>query len=133
METFVHKNMAILGDAAHAMTPFLGSGAGQAVEDAFILGTVLGHPNTTRETISRALEVYDTIRRPLALDVQARSRLSGRYRSLRLDGVSFENRTDREGLWEDLQRLATKSNEIRMEGSVQPYYEEAMRLLETVK
>ncbi|KAL1671590.1 hypothetical protein EV122DRAFT_256412, partial [Schizophyllum commune] len=32
LPTFVHGRTALLGDAAHSMTPFQGSGAGQAVE-----------------------------------------------------------------------------------------------------
>ncbi|HEY1323259.1 MAG TPA: FAD-dependent monooxygenase [Streptosporangiaceae bacterium] len=34
--------VALLGDAAHAMTPHLGQGACQAIEDAFVLASVAG-------------------------------------------------------------------------------------------
>ena len=34
--------VAILGDAAHAMTPHLGQGACQAIEDAVVLASVAG-------------------------------------------------------------------------------------------
>ncbi|KAL0954169.1 hypothetical protein HGRIS_005302 [Hohenbuehelia grisea] len=66
LSSFASGGAALIGDAAHAMTPHQGSGAGQAMEDAFILATLLGHPRTTRGTISRALKVYDEIRRPFA-------------------------------------------------------------------
>ncbi|HEY0700235.1 MAG TPA: FAD-dependent oxidoreductase, partial [Micromonospora sp.] len=35
---YVRGGVALLGDAAHAMTPYLGQGAGQAIEDAVVLG-----------------------------------------------------------------------------------------------
>lgn len=34
-------NICLLGDAAHAMTPNMGQGAGQAIEDAYLLATAL--------------------------------------------------------------------------------------------
>jgi 2-polyprenyl-6-methoxyphenol hydroxylase-like FAD-dependent oxidoreductase len=37
------NNVVLLGDAAHASTPYLGQGAAQAMEDAHVLATVLAH------------------------------------------------------------------------------------------
>lgn len=86
-----YGNAALLGDAvritydrrplsfndkssqAHAMAPFQGSGAGQAVEDAYILGSLLGHPLVTLETVPAALKIYEQIRLPHANEVQRRS------------------------------------------------------------
>ncbi|KAG2157162.1 hypothetical protein DEU56DRAFT_6870 [Suillus clintonianus] len=62
-----------MGDAAHAMAPFQGSGAVQSIEDAYILATVLGHKPTTIELVSRALVIYDKLRRPFSSDVALRS------------------------------------------------------------
>ena len=67
---------------AHAMTPFQASGAGQAIEDALILSTILGNSNITLPNVHTALEVYDEIRRPFALDIQERSRQNGQQASL---------------------------------------------------
>jgi len=64
------------------MTPFQASGAGQAIEDALILSTLLGNPKTSLHNVHTALEVYDEIRRPFALDIQERSRLNGQQASL---------------------------------------------------
>lgn len=132
MSTFVHQNVALIGDAAHAMTMFLGAGASQGVEDAYILATALGHPNTTRETLGRALVVYDTIRRPVALAVQENSRKSGHYACFRMEGINFENRTDPEDLWEDLQRVSKARQELVTGadiGVVDGPYEEVLRML----
>ncbi|THH08567.1 hypothetical protein EW145_g2622 [Phellinidium pouzarii] len=72
-----HDRVALLGDAAHAMTPHLGSGAGQAIEDAYILSALLAHPLTTLSTLPVALKVYEDVRLPHANDVQRRSAENG--------------------------------------------------------
>ncbi|KAG1753444.1 hypothetical protein EDB19DRAFT_2035323 [Suillus lakei] len=69
--------VAIMGDAAHAMAPFQGSGAGQSIEDAYLLATVLGHEATTLETVPRALVIYDKLRRPFSSDAAMRSMRGG--------------------------------------------------------
>ncbi|TFK48376.1 FAD/NAD(P)-binding domain-containing protein [Heliocybe sulcata] len=78
LPTWVSGRVTILGDAAHAMTPHEGSGAGQAIEDAYLLGTLLGHPHATRTTLPAALAAYDRVRRPFAESVQRKSRENGR-------------------------------------------------------
>ena len=50
--------VALLGDAAHAMTPDLGQGACQAFEDAVTLASVLD------ADVPAALARYDALRRP---------------------------------------------------------------------
>ncbi|CCM00599.1 uncharacterized protein FIBRA_02635 [Fibroporia radiculosa] len=77
LPSFVSGRVAVLGDAAHGMMPYQGSGAGQAVEDGYILAVLLGHKNTTAGTLARALQVYDAIRRPFAQGAAARSHLGG--------------------------------------------------------
>lgn len=49
----------LLGDAAHAMTPFLGQGAATGIEDAVMLARALEHCDSTAEALSR----YETSRR----------------------------------------------------------------------
>ncbi|KAI5118815.1 hypothetical protein M0805_000203 [Coniferiporia weirii] len=73
-----HGRVALVGDAAHAMTPHQGSGAGQAIEDAYILSALLAHPLTTSSNIRTALEVYESVCLPLGIDVHRRSRLNGK-------------------------------------------------------
>ena len=50
-EKWVRGRVTILGDAAHGMLPHLGAGAGQGLEDAYVLGKLLGHPQTTLENV----------------------------------------------------------------------------------
>ncbi|KAL5522588.1 hypothetical protein ACEPAG_8605 [Sanghuangporus baumii] len=72
-----HDRVAIIGDAAHAMTPHQGAGAGVAIEDAYILAALLTHPQTTLATLPMALKVYETVCLRHANKVQQRSRLHG--------------------------------------------------------
>ncbi|KAJ3989844.1 FAD/NAD-P-binding domain-containing protein [Lentinula detonsa] len=76
---FVDGKVALLGDACHAMAPHEGAGAGQAIEDAFILAALLEH--ATQETIPFALEAYQHVRLPFANHV-----LKGSYDS----GLMYE-------------------------------------------
>ncbi|KAI0294489.1 salicylate hydroxylase [Multifurca ochricompacta] len=80
-------NVAILGDAAHAMTPFQGAGAGQAIEDALVLSTLLAHERTTKRNAQQVLEIYSRVRQPVATGVARRSRMNGEYFSLRWPGL----------------------------------------------
>jgi len=55
-------NVVLLGDAAHAMTPNLGQGGAQAVEDAYVLAEQCGRATS----IADALRHYESIRMPKA-------------------------------------------------------------------
>lgn len=71
--TYFKKRFAILGDAAHASTPHQGAGAGQAIEDAFIISNLLGEINSVDE-IEKAFHAYDAVRRPRSQKVVKTSR-----------------------------------------------------------
>ncbi|KAI0727686.1 FAD/NAD-P-binding domain-containing protein [Fomitopsis betulina] len=77
LPTYVGERVALLGDSAHAMNPHQGSGAGQAIEDSFVLASLLADPRVTRRTLPKVLEIYDSIRRPVSQDVARRSRDQG--------------------------------------------------------
>jgi len=62
--------IALLGDAAHAMTPHLGQGACQAIEDAMVLAHVAAGSGDLAE--------YTAVRRPRATAIARRSRSIGR-------------------------------------------------------
>ncbi|KAJ7747330.1 FAD/NAD-P-binding domain-containing protein [Mycena metata] len=72
---FVTDRVVLLGDAAHGMSPHLGAGAGQAIEDAYILAHVLGAAAADR--FDAALEAYQQTRLPVANHVLRSSYESG--------------------------------------------------------
>ncbi len=67
--------VTLLGDAAHAMLPYLAQGAGQSIEDAWVLARCLGQ---NRDDTDRALEQYAACRRERTAKMQAGSREAGR-------------------------------------------------------
>ena len=69
-------HVCLLGDAAHASTPHQGSGAGMALEDAYVLSSLLGHVRMVEE-LELALEAYDHVRRPRAMELVKTSRECG--------------------------------------------------------
>ncbi len=60
--------MTLLGDAAHAMLPFLAQGACQAVEDAAVLAGCLAEAEPA--SAAAALSRYEAIRMPRASRIQ---------------------------------------------------------------
>lgn len=64
----------MLDDAAHAMTPNLGQGACQALEDAVTLAAALGAESTVESALAR----YDALRRPRSQAVAQAARQAGR-------------------------------------------------------
>jgi salicylate hydroxylase len=70
---YVHGRVALIGDAAHAMLPHQGAGAGQGLEDAWLLARLLGDPQAVQTTPEELLKTYDAIRRPRACRVQRTS------------------------------------------------------------
>lgn len=73
LPTYVRGRVALLGDAAHAMTPNMGQGANQGLEDAVTLAALLDR----RGGIEDALDEYDRVRRPRTQSIATRSRLIG--------------------------------------------------------
>ncbi len=67
---YVHGRAGLIGDAAHAMLPHQGAGAGQGLEDAWLLARLLADPQVMDSQPQAVLEAYDAIRRPRACRVQ---------------------------------------------------------------
>lgn len=76
----------MMGDAAHASTPFQGQGAGQAIEDACVLSALFEKVSTPND-VPNALAAYDQIRRPRAQRVVSTSREVGQMMSMQQPGI----------------------------------------------
>ncbi|KAH7915880.1 hypothetical protein BJ138DRAFT_1109221 [Hygrophoropsis aurantiaca] len=127
-------NVALLGDACHAMTPHFGAGAGQAIEDAFVLGRLLAHDLTTLSNIPTALRIYQDIRLPFATFVARESFKTGYMTNFLapgyFDGIDLSNEK------EDLERLHQAllkqwAWQVR-DGSIEEWVEAEKQLKESV-
>jgi salicylate hydroxylase len=72
LEHWTAGRVALLGDAAHAMLPFLAQGAAQGFEDAVALADCL--KSAEPQTVEAALKRYEDLRRPRANHVLMMSR-----------------------------------------------------------
>jgi FAD-dependent urate hydroxylase len=64
---WTRNRVAIAGDAAHAMSPVLGQGAGAGFEDAAVLVDLLTAPHLP---VPQAFASYENFRRPVAQGLQ---------------------------------------------------------------
>ena len=101
---WVRGRVALLGDAAHALTPNMGQGAGMAMEDAAVLAAELARADRGETDVPAALASYvahrqrrvDTIVR-LSREIGAEGQLTGtlacwlRNRRIRREGRSPEH------------------------------------------
>lgn len=74
LRTWIEGPITLLGDAAHPMTPFLGMGAGMAIEDAMVLARILAN----FEDWQAALTIYQSMRLPRANRMFEESAARGR-------------------------------------------------------
>ncbi|KAF8624147.1 hypothetical protein AX17_007210 [Amanita inopinata Kibby_2008] len=133
MDSYVHGRVVLAGDAAHAMLPHQGSGAGQAIEDAYMLSSLLGNPKTTRKTLDHAIQVYDDTRKPFANGIYRKSRLAGHYMMLHPDVIDFPEDEEPEVTMKNLAELGDNITEnwswswrTRIDSSV----DDAVKMLE---
>ncbi|KAL1863466.1 hypothetical protein Plec18170_000301 [Paecilomyces lecythidis] len=94
---FSGGKVALLGDAAHSMLPHQGAGAGQAVEDGYILGRAIQDFFRSGSRDPKGLEdwlnLYQAVRLPRAEKVQQTSRQAGELYEMQapeLKGLSYE-------------------------------------------
>ncbi len=72
-KTWYQNSICLLGDAAHAMTPNMGQGACQAIEDAFVLAQCL-----STHKVNKAFENYQKLRQRKANQMVNMSRRIGK-------------------------------------------------------
>ncbi|KAF8532313.1 hypothetical protein JB92DRAFT_3104109 [Gautieria morchelliformis] len=116
--------VTILGDAAHAMTPFIGSGGGQVIEDVYVLARLLGSSLATRNTLPSVLRGYEQVRMPRANKVIMCTRESRR-------ALEFQDEYE-ESSGEDVAQAMTSLTEWLWEGKGDPDddVQEAKKLIE---
>jgi len=79
----------MIGDAAHATGPFVGNGAGQAIEDAAVLNALFARV-TEASQIPTVFCAYDAVRRERSTKAISISRDVGRLYAYALDGVGTD-------------------------------------------
>lgn len=106
--TFLEGKVALLGDACHATTPHQGAGAGQAVEDGYVLSKALADwlAGGRKSSLKEWMDLYQRIRLPRAQKVVSTSRQAGELYELEspdLADLSFD-----EALPTVVERLKTR-------------------------
>jgi len=79
--------LVLVGDAAHAMPPFLGQGANQAIQDAYSLASNLA----SADTVSEALAKYQRTRLPPTASLTLKSVLVGKLETQAGAGAVFRD------------------------------------------
>ncbi|KAH8168500.1 FAD binding domain-containing protein [Sarocladium implicatum] len=74
---YANGQVCIMGDAAHATSPWGGAGAGIAIEDCFLLGHLFAAVESAKD-ISSAFQVFDELRRPRCQQIIDDGRQTGR-------------------------------------------------------
>ncbi|KFZ10498.1 hypothetical protein V501_05170 [Pseudogymnoascus sp. VKM F-4519 (FW-2642)] len=122
--TYYKGRLCLLGDAAHASTPHQGAGAGQAIEDAFILSHLFGQVHSAAD-ITQAFKAYDAVRRPRSQRVVTTSKEAGCLYEMEDEEVGNDLDKARENLlarckwiWEnDLNSQFREAQDAMMNGS----------------
>jgi salicylate hydroxylase len=105
LPSWTHKSnkFTLIGDAAHAMTPYLAQGAAMGIEDAAILGGILSSPSyTSPHTLPQALGLYEKLRLKRTARVAAAS-IDSRWFTQMSDGEEQRKRDEwllaHPGIW----------------------------------
>ncbi|KJA16000.1 hypothetical protein HYPSUDRAFT_193707 [Hypholoma sublateritium FD-334 SS-4] len=106
LDSYASGRIFVGGDAAHAMPPHQGSGAGQAIEDAYILAKLLTHPKSTKALIPKISEVYNSVRQPRGNSVLAASIRTGRLYEFLAPGFEHVQEGDTNIPFENLHEIA---------------------------
>jgi salicylate hydroxylase/6-hydroxynicotinate 3-monooxygenase len=72
LERWTDRNVTLLGDACHPMTPYMAQGAAMAIEDAAVLSRCLD--GVGREEVAKAFRRFESSRKDRTVRVQQTSR-----------------------------------------------------------
>ncbi|TKX21293.1 FAD-binding domain-containing protein 36 [Elsinoe australis] len=75
LDAYVCGKTVLIGDAAHPMTPHMGQGTNQALEDAEGLSILL-NPKVNASNITDHLYKWEAVRKPRASEIQLNSRVA---------------------------------------------------------
>ncbi|KAI1148422.1 mannitol 1-phosphate dehydrogenase 2 [Nemania diffusa] len=78
--------ICLVGDAAHATTPHQGSGAGMGIEDAYVLGNLIGEANSVAD-LDKAFKAYEEVRKTRSQKVVTTSREAGQIWDFEGEGI----------------------------------------------
>lgn len=129
--TYVRGPICVMGDAAHATTPWQGSGGGMSLEDSLVLSALLGRRGgvSTPAEARLALRAYDAVRRPRTQRIVESSRGTGEV----LMGVGVGGGdAEVEGYLREPGTLLRRWDFI-LDLDVEKHMEEAVELLERLK
>lgn len=83
-----HRGRVLLvGDAAHALVPHQGAGAGQALEDAYVLASLLGDEACTRDSVEPVLAAFEAVRHGRTCRAQRTSHEAGNVYEYAGEGI----------------------------------------------
>jgi hypothetical protein len=99
LETFIHGQVALVGDAAHPPLPYLGQGAQQVLEDAGTIALLLKQlclikSKDNKASISvthlqAALKLYDQIRVPRNQEILGKGKSWGAFQQKRAENAKY--------------------------------------------
>ena len=117
--TYYKSRVCVIGDVAHASTPFQGAGAGMAIEDAYVMSNLLSQVKSAPD-IEDAFKAFDAVRTQRTQRLVKTSREAGMLWDFELEGVGDDADNFRENLdgmmgwiWnEDLAAEVKEANKI---------------------
>ncbi|RLN86432.1 hypothetical protein BBJ28_00024812 [Nothophytophthora sp. Chile5] len=83
--TYTRDRMLVIGDAAHATTPHHGSGAGMAIEDAYVLSSLLADVHHATD-LQNAFQAFEKVRLYRTQKLVAASHEAGKLYDFELPG-----------------------------------------------
>lgn len=87
--TFYKGRTCLLGDAAHATTPHQGAGAGQCIEDALIMSSLLKEVNDIKD-LERAFSTFNEVRKSRTQKLVKTSKEAGMLYDFELEGDDLD-------------------------------------------